>query len=136
LHVIGSWSSIDATQATFADRRQPAPLVPRQAGEFGAILENKAHGRVGLELGYTGRQALEDDPYRSVSEPYVELNALGELRCGSVSIFLNAINLTNVRQSHFEPLVRPSPGLGGDPITEVWAPLEGRMFNLGIRAEL
>jgi len=56
---------------------------------------------------------LEDDPYRSVSEPYLELNALGEIRFGSVSIFVNAINLTNIRQTRFEPLIRPTPGLGG-----------------------
>jgi outer membrane receptor for ferrienterochelin and colicins len=88
-----------------------------------------------LELGYTGRQALEDDPYRSVSEPYFELNALGEIHFGAVSIFLNAINLTNVRQTRFDPLIRTTPGLGGNPITEVWAPLDGRTFNAGIRAE-
>jgi hypothetical protein len=28
------------------------------------------------------------------------------------------------------------PGPGGDPITDVWAPLLGRNFNIGIRAEL
>jgi len=50
--------------------------------------------------------------------------------------FLNAINLTNVRQTRFDPLLRQSPGLGGNPITEVWAPLDGRTFNVGIRAEL
>ncbi len=84
----------------------------------------------------TGRQGLEDDPYRSVSEPYFELNALGEMRFGSVSVFVNAINLTNVRQTRFDPLIRPSPGLGGTPITEVWAPLDGRTFNVGVRADL
>jgi len=136
LHAIGSWSMVDASEATLADRRESAPLVPRQTGELGAILESKDRGRVGLEVGYTGRQALEDDPYRSMSEPYFELNALGEIRSGRVSIFLNAINLTNVRQTRFDPLVRPSAGLGGNPLTEVWAPLEGRMFNIGIRAEL
>jgi iron complex outermembrane receptor protein len=136
LHAIGSWSRVDATEATLADRRQSAPLVPRQSGELGALLESKDRGRVGLEVGYTGRQALEDDPYRSMSEPYFELNALGEIRFGRVSIFLNAINLTNVRQTRFDPLVRPDAGLGGNPITEVWAPLEGRMLNIGIRAEL
>ena len=99
-------------------------------------MEKKQRGRVGLEVGYTGRQALEDDPYRSVSEPYFELNALGEIRTGNVSIFVNAINLTDVRQTRFDPLVRPSPGLGGNPITEVWAPLDGRTFNLGIRVDL
>ena len=29
-----------------------------------------------------------------------------------------------------------SPGLGGTPITEVWAPLDGRTFNVGIRTNL
>jgi outer membrane receptor for ferrienterochelin and colicins len=136
LQAIGSWSYIDATEAQFSGIRQAAPLVPRDSGELGAILEKKQRGRVGLEVGYTGRQALEDDPYRSVSEPYFELNALGEIRFGNVSIFINAINLTDVRQTRFDPLVRPSPGLGGNPITEVWAPLDGRTFNLGIRVDL
>jgi hypothetical protein len=63
LQAIGSWSYIDATEASLSGLRQAAPLVPRQS-------------------------------------------------------------------------VRPSPGLGGNPITEVWAPLEGRTFNIGIRAEL
>jgi len=136
LQVIGSWSYIEATEATFSGSRQDAPLVPRHSGELGAIVESKKRGRVGLEVGYTGRQALEDDPFRRVSEPYFELNALGELRIGNVSIFLNAINLTNVRQTRFDPLVRPTLGLGGNPITDVWAPLDGRTFNVGVRAEL
>ena len=136
LQAIGSWSYIDATEAALSGLRQAAPLVPRFSGELGAILESKKRGRVGLEVGYTGRQSLEDDPYRSVGEPYFELNALGEIRFGSVSIFLNAINLTNVRQTRFDPLIRTTQGLGGTPITEVWAPLDGRTFNVGIRADL
>jgi outer membrane receptor for ferrienterochelin and colicins len=135
LQVIGSWSHIHATEASLSGLRRDAPLVPRNSAEIGGILENKKRGRLGLELGYTGRQALEDDPYRSVSEPYFELNALGEIHFGAVSIFLNAINLTNVRQTRFDPLIRSTPGLGGNPITEVWAPLDGRTFNVGIRAE-
>ena len=31
---------------------------------------------------------------------------------------MNAINLTNVRQTRFDPLVRPFPGQGGNPIAE------------------
>ena len=49
---------------------------------------------------------------------------------------LNAINLTNVRQTRFDPLIPTTPGLGGTPITEVWAPLDGRTFNVGIRLNL
>ena len=135
LQMIGSWSFINATEAAVSGLRQGVPLVPRQSAELGGILEGK-RGRIGLEMGYTGRQALEDDPYRSVSEPYIDLNALGEIRLGAMSLFVNAINLTNVRQTRFDPLLRTTPGLGGTPITEAWAPLDGRTFNVGIRAEL
>lgn len=106
LQAIGSWSHINATEELAPGMHQEAPLVPRAAGGLGAIFENKRPGRVGIEVGYTGRQALEDDPYRRVSEPYFEWNALGELY------------------------------LGGNAITEIWAPLDGRTFNLGIRTEL
>jgi iron complex outermembrane receptor protein len=116
--------------------RQGAPLVPRESGELAGIFESEQRGRIGIELGYTGRQTLTDDPYRSVSEPYFELNVLGELRFGALSVFLNAINLTDVRQTQFDPLIRPTPGPGGNPITDVWAPLQGRTYNLGIRVEL
>src|SRR6267143_781057 len=136
LQVIASWSYLDVTEVITPGRRQDAPLVPRHSGELAGIVESQKRGRIGLELGYTGRQALTADPYRSVSEPYFELNALGETRFGGISIFLNAINLTNVRQTRFDPLIRPTPGPGGNPITDVWAPLDGRTFNLGIRAEL
>ena len=136
LQLIGSWSYIDATETVASGPRQQAPLVPRHSAELAGIIESKKRGRIGLELGYTGRQALPDDSYRSVSEPYFELNALGEIRFGGFSIFLNAINLTNVRQTRFNPLTRPTPGPGGNPITDVWAPLDGRTLNFGIRAEL
>jgi iron complex outermembrane receptor protein len=136
LHAIASWSYLDVTEEQVPGERQDVPLVPRQAGELGVIFESEKRGRIGLELGYTGRQAVEFDPYRDFAPGYFELNALGELRLGEVAIFLNAINLTNVRQTHFDPLVRPTLGPGGNPITDEWAPLDGRTFNLGVRAEL
>jgi len=136
LHAIASWSYLNATEEDSPGIRRDATLVPRQAAELGAILESETRGRVGLEIGYTGKQALAYDPYRAVSPGFVELNALGELRFDEIAVFVNAINLTDVRQTHYNPLYRPSLGPGGNPITDVWAPLDGRTFNLGIRAEL
>jgi len=125
LQMIGSWSYINATQN--------ANLVPHHSAELGGILEKESLGRIGLEANYIGEQRLEDDPYRSFSRPYITVNALAEIRFGGFSIFINAVNLTGTRQTRYDPLLRPSPGWGGDPITDVWAPLDGRTFNIGIR---
>ena len=125
LQMIGSWSYLNASQNAF--------LVPHHSAELGGILESDQLGRIGLEANYVGQQRLEDDPYRSTSQPYITVNALAEIRLRGFSVFINAVNLTGTRQTHYDPLLRPSPGWGGDPITDVWAPLDGRTFNIGIR---
>lgn len=136
LHAIAAWAWLDATEADADGVRRAVPLVPRYTATLDGIIESEKRGRIGLELDYIGRQSLADNPYRNVSPGYLEFNILAELRFGGVAAFLNALNITGVNQTHYDPLVRPSPGPGGDPITDVWAPLVGRTFNLGVRAEL
>jgi iron complex outermembrane receptor protein len=135
-HILANSTYLDVTEAAPAGGRREAELIPRFSAELAAILEDEDRGRVGVEISYTGRQALTDNPYRDESRSYVEVNALAEVRLGRAALFLNALNLTNVRQRDSEPLLRPAPGLGGEPITDVWAPLIGRTFNLGVRLEL
>jgi len=136
LEAIASWSYLNATETPAQGLPHDVPLVPRNTASLDGILESEKRGRIGLELEYTGRQALEDDPYRNEAPGYFEINALAEIQFGEVGVFLNALNLTDVRQTHYGPLIRPTPGPGGDPITDVWAPLDGRTFNVGVRAEL
>jgi hypothetical protein len=135
-HVLANSTVLDVTEADSDSSRHTADLIPRFSAELAGILEDEELGRVGLEISYTGRQHLSDDPYRAQSEPYLELNALAALYFGRASLFLNALNLTNVRQRDYDPLLRPTPGLAGEPITDVWAPLAGRIVNLGIRLQL
>lgn len=135
LHVIGSYTFLDVSEAAPGGGRRAADRVPRHTAELAALLEDEARGRIGVEISYTGRQTLSDNPYRRSSPSYVELNALAEIKFGETAIFLNAVNLTDVRQTHFDLLLRPTPGAGGQRITEVWAPLAGRIFNLGVRLE-
>jgi outer membrane receptor for ferrienterochelin and colicins len=122
--------------STFLDVTEDSDLIPRFSAELAGILEDEDLGRVGIEISYTGRQDLFDNPYRTSSSPYVEINALAELRIGRTKLFLNALNLTNVRQSHYDPLLRPTPGPAADPITDVWAPVVGLTLNFGIRLKL
>ena len=136
LETAASWTRVHATQQSAPGIPGAVPLVPSSSAQIGTILKLKERGRVGLEIEYTGPQSLEEDPYRGTGRGFTELNALSEIRFGRIRLFVNALNLTNVRQTHWDPLIRPTPGPGGDPITDVWAPLAGRTFNAGLRAEL
>jgi iron complex outermembrane receptor protein len=84
-------------------------------------------------LYYTGRQRLEVNPYADESRPYVSVGLLAERWFGPVRLFLNAENLTDARQTRWDPLVRPSPGADGRWTVDAWAPLDGRVFNGGVR---
>ena len=89
--------------------------------------------RIGVEAFYTRRQALAEDPYRSVSRAYVLVGLLLERRIGPCLLFVNGENLFDVRQTRFDPLLLPHQGPGGRWTTDLWAPLDGRVLNLGIR---
>ena len=135
-HVLANSTLLDVTEVPPGETRRAADLVPRFSSELAIIVEDDDVGRIGMEIQYTGPQHLSDDPFRDVSRSYVEVNVLAELKIGKAAVFLTALNLTNVRQRDDDPLLRPAPGLAGEPITDVWAPLLGRTFNLGVRVEL
>ena len=115
------------------DVRRGVPLNPRHAGGLTVIWEEEDDTRLGLELYCSGRQTIADDPYRSVTRPYVFLDGLIQQRWGRAVVFLHGENLNDVRQTRFDPLLRRTPGIGGRWTTDVWAPLEGRVINLGLR---
>jgi outer membrane receptor for ferrienterochelin and colicins len=113
--------------------RRDVPLTPRHAAGFVGMWEREDVGRVGFEFYYTGRQTLEDNPYRQKSRPYVYYGALMEKQLGRIRLFVNAENLGNIRLTRYDRLVRPSQGMGGRWTTDAWAPLDGRTVNGGAR---
>ena len=113
--------------------RRDIPLNPGHTAGLTLVWEEEDDTRVGVEAYYTGRQALADDPYRTASAPYVFIDAVAQQRFGRIVVFLHGENLNNVRQGRFDPLLRYTPGMGGRWTTDVWAPLEGRVINLGIK---
>ena len=98
-----------------------------------AMAESDEKGRIGLEVYFTGRQPLDANPYRTVSEPYVIVGLLAERRWDRFSLFVNGENLTGVRQSRWDPLLVPAQGADGRWTVDAWAPLEGRVVNGGVR---
>ena len=119
-----------------AGLREDVPLTPRHSAGIVGMWEKETIGRFGIESYYTGRQRLEQNPYRSESKPYVLFGFLAERKLGRFRLFINAENLTNVRQTRWNSLIRPTRGMDGRWTVDAWAPLDGRVFNGGIRLRL
>ena len=135
--LIGSHSYLRSTEPdpTGSGRRE-VPLTPRHSAGLIGAYEEEDWGRIGIEAYFTGRQALEDDPYRDVSRRHFILGFLVDRKLGRFRIFLNAENILDTRQTRWDPLLRPARTPDGRWITDVWAPLEGRAFNAGVWVSL
>jgi iron complex outermembrane receptor protein len=127
----GWTSSTEPDPETAAQR--DVPLTPRHAGSLNAIWEDDEWGRIGVEAYYTGRQPLEDNPYRSAGRPYWLIGLLAERRIGAARLFVNAENIFNVRQTKDDPLLLPQPLNDGRWTVDLWAPIDGVVVNAGIR---
>ena len=112
---------------------QDVSQTPRHSTGVIGMWEAEDVGRVGVEWYFTGRQALEVNPYRTTSEPYHIVGLLAEKEFGRIRLFINGENLLGVRQTTWDPLVLPARAVDGRWTVDAWAPLEGRNINGGIR---
>jgi iron complex outermembrane receptor protein len=144
LRVTGTYTYVRATECDpdvagggVPCSHRTVPLTPRHAAGVVAAIEREGASRLGVELYYTGRQALDRNPYRAESRPYLIFGVLGErafaIRAGTARLFLNLENLTNVRQTRFDPLLLPARGQGGRWTTDAWTELAGFTANAGVR---
>lgn len=51
-------------------------------------------------------------------------------------LFSNFENIANIRQTSYGPVVYPNPGYSHPKFSEIYAPLEGRLFNVGFKLRL
>jgi iron complex outermembrane receptor protein len=121
------------SRETTDEGRVDVPLTPRHSIGLDAAWEWEGAGRLGVEWFYTGTQRLEANPYRTESRPYSVFGILATRRVGRALLFINGENLTDVRQTRWEPLVRQRRGIDGRWTVDAWAPLDGRNINGGVR---
>jgi iron complex outermembrane receptor protein len=144
VEALGVWKQDDFSfvgNYTFVDSREvleqgpvAVPLTPRHSVGLDAAWEWEGAGRLGVEWYYTGRQRLEDNPYRQESRPYSVFGILAVRRLTrGLELFVNGENLTDVRQTRWDPLLRPARGVDGRWTVDAWAPLDGRNINGGLR---
>lgn len=130
----GTYVHVDATEeGSNSIGRQRVATTPKNTAGFVLMWEKHGKGRVGFETYYTGRQTLDENPFRTESRPYVEMGLMGEIVVGKLRLFLNAENLLDVRQTRFDPIVRPFRANDGKWTVDAWAPTDGFVMNGGVR---
>ncbi len=136
IKITGSYLYTDATKEDeLSLGRTPIALTPKHSA--GAVIMWEEHGShlLGFEAYYTGTQHLENNPYRSRSNPYWHLGLLGQITIGSTSWFINAENLLNVRQTKEDSLVLPVQAPSGRWTTDIWSRNDGFTVNAGLRIQ-
>jgi outer membrane cobalamin receptor len=129
---IANYAYVRSREST-DEGRVDVPLTPRHSVGLDAAWEWEGVGRLGVEWFYTGTQRLDANPYRTESRPYSVFGVLATRRVGRALLFINGENLTDVRQTRWESLLRPTRGLDGRWTVDAWAPLDGRNINAGVR---
>ena len=134
LDVILTHMFLWSTESAVGGRRE-VPLNPRHSAGLDILWET-GPARMGIELFYTGNQSLEDNPFRERGAPYLMWGGLLDLGVSPrLRVFVNAENLSDVRQTINERLVRPTQDVSGRWTVDAWAPIEGRTINAGLRVK-
>ncbi len=106
-------------------------LLPKHRVNSSLVFEKHESFKAGVEFYYGSRQTLDD---RSQTRSIAELGLFGEKNFGKFSLFINAENLTDVRQGRYGPVVL---GTHQNPtFAELYTHTEGRIFNGGIKIKL
>ncbi|MBI4552258.1 MAG: TonB-dependent receptor [Candidatus Latescibacteria bacterium] len=125
------------TSQTDRGRTEELSLNPRNT--FGAVLvwESETAGmKAGLEAYWTDSQRVERNPFRQRSPAYWVTGAILEKRFGMIRLFANFENIFDTRQTRTEPIILGDPQQGRVRVLPVYAPLEGRVINGGVRVVL
>ena len=131
---VASYAFVRSRETTDAGRVD-VPLTPRHSVGLDGAWEWSGVWRFGAEWYYTGAQRLEDNPYRAESRPYSVFGLLATRQIGRALLFINGENLTDVRQTRWDPLVRPTRAIDGRWTVDAWGPLDGRNINAGVRVK-
>ena len=121
------------TNATnhFNGIRTDLTLTPKQSlkGDLLYALPNK--WRIGLDYEYKSSQTLSNG---QKTPGFWTYGMVAEYTWTNYTFFGNVENYTNVRQTQYNSLV--SQPYNTPQFTEVWAPLDGIVFNAGIKIRL
>ncbi len=109
--------------------KSPLSLTPEHSikGDLLFVVEDK--WRIGWDYDYKSGQFLNNG---TITESLFTTGVIVERTINDFVIFLNAENFTDIRQSNTGNILTD----GSPQFTEVWAPLDGYFFNMGLKIKL
>ena len=118
-------------KAGFLTGRQFLPLLPKSKLNLALVYEKERNFKIGLEGYFTDHQYL----YNGNQTPtFWEFGFMAEKTFGKFSVFINAENFTDQRQSKYKRVVN-APN-NNPTFDDIWNHTEGRTFNGGIKVKL
>ena len=115
-------------KAKYLTGNQSLPLLPKSKLNSAFILEKHENFKLGLEAYYSSNQFLSNS---FKTKPFWEVGIFAEKTFGKISIFFNAENVTDTRQSRFGQVVFPPHQ--NPTFAEIYTHTEGRVFNGGFK---
>ncbi|HEX8734476.1 MAG TPA: TonB-dependent receptor, partial [Pyrinomonadaceae bacterium] len=120
-----------SAKAKYPAGSQFLPLTPKSKLNSSLLFEKEENFKAGIEAYYTSSQFLSN---RFKTKPYWVLGIFGEKSFGRYSLFINAENITDTRQSRFGQVVFPPHQ--NPTFSEIYTHTEGRVFNGGVKIRL
>lgn len=115
-------------KAKYLTGNQSLTLLPQSKLNSAFILEKHENFKLGLEAYYSSNQFLSNG---FKTKPFWEIGIFAEKTFGNISIFFNAENVTDTRQSRFGQVVFPPHQ--NPTFAEIYTHTEGRVFNGGFK---
>lgn len=112
--------------------RSISPLTSKHIVSFLAGYEIKKFS-IGLDIYYYSPVKLSDG---RVGKNIWEVGINVQYAFKYILLFTNFENIANIRQTSFSPVVYPNPTYAHPRFSEIYAPLEGRLFNAGFKVRL
>ena len=123
---------------TFVDARRKyeptqtfVPLTPRHKIVTTIVYEKEENYSIGLEGFYTSTMFRDLD---SKTKDYLIIGLMVQKHFKHFSIIANCENILDSRQTRFENIVIPPTDT--PTFRQVYAPLDGRVFNVAIRIKI
>lgn len=130
LKLFAGYTYVDAL-AKYLTGNQFLPLLPRSKLNLALVYELEKKFKIGLESYYSDSQYLANG---NKTPSFWEYGVMGEKTFGKMAVYINAENLTNVRQAAYKRVVNEPHN--NPTFDEIWTHTEGFVFSGGIKVKL